>query len=176
VTPGGGADAFCTAGAIAYHTRMYVLRPATDDDYEFVFALQERTMRVYVEETFGPWDDGWQRQFFAVNWRAGDSHIIEVDGEPAGRLQLEERDDTVYLANINILPEYQGRGIGAAVIGDVIRDAAPRPVTLRVLKSNPEAQRLYERLGFRFTHEIETHRYFRRDLLAATVSHSSSPS
>ncbi|MBI1371345.1 MAG: GNAT family N-acetyltransferase [Phycisphaera sp.] len=140
---------------------MHTLRPARDDDYAFVYELQERTMRAYVEAAFDAWDDDWQRAFFAQHWSPEHTRIVEVCGEPAGRLEVHERDDHVYLANINLLPAHQGRGIGAAMIRGLIDDAAPRPVTLRVLKSNPDARRLYERLGFELTHEIDTHHYFR---------------
>ncbi len=62
-----------------------------------------------------------------------------------------------FLANIEILPDYQGRGLGAAIIHGIIAeaDAHHLPVRLQVLKINP-ARRLYERLGFVITGETET--------------------
>ncbi len=57
------------------------------------------------------------------------------------------------------LPEYQRRGVGSAVIKDVNREATEQelPVTLGVLKVNPRAQALYEKLGFVVNGETETH-------------------
>jgi ribosomal protein S18 acetylase RimI-like enzyme len=56
------------------------------------------------------------------------------------------------------LPEFQGRGLGTTILGDVIEHArmGRRPVSLQVLKVNP-ARRLYERLGFVISGESETH-------------------
>ena len=47
----------------------------------------------------------------------------------------------------------RGRGIGTALVEQVIADAEARavPVRLGVLEHNP-ARRLYERLGFRVVH------------------------
>lgn len=48
------------------------------------------------------------------------------------------------------MPDYQGQGLGTAVILDVIGQAASRrlPVELSVVPANPRAKHLYERLGF----------------------------
>ena len=55
---------------------------------------------------------------------------------------------------MQILPGYQGRGIGGGVIRAVLVQArqARVAVSLRVLRGNP-AMRLYERLGFQITAE-----------------------
>lgn len=56
------------------------------------------------------------------------------------------------------MPAYQRRGIGAAILRDVIAEARAggHAVALRVLKVNP-ARRLYERLGFAVVGESDTH-------------------
>jgi ribosomal protein S18 acetylase RimI-like enzyme len=56
------------------------------------------------------------------------------------------------------------RGIGTEVVKALIEEAtrAGRAMTLGVVKTNP-ALRLYERLGFRTTHEDERKFYMRRD-------------
>jgi len=142
---------------------MYTLRPATDDDFAFVFELQRRTMRAYIEQMFGPWDDDWQHRYFTRHWDPCDARIVAIDGRRVGRVEVREHDDHVYLANINIAPEHQGYGVGARIILDVVIDAAPLPVTLRVLRSNLDAKRLYERLGFVHTHDSDTHHYCRHE-------------
>jgi ribosomal protein S18 acetylase RimI-like enzyme len=65
-----------------------------------------------------------------------------------------------YISNIEIAPEYQGRGIGTAITNGIIAEARRDglSVTLRVLKVNP-ARHLYERLGFIVIKEDETHYY-----------------
>ena len=58
----------------------------------------------------------------------------------------------------------QRKGIGSRVIQALLRLARKKskPVTLAVMKINP-ARALYERLGFRITHEDEYKVYMRAD-------------
>jgi ribosomal protein S18 acetylase RimI-like enzyme len=74
-----------------------------------------------------------------------------------GTITLEKRPTAIFLALIEIHPDYQGRGLGSSLIRDVISDAYGRglDVELNVLKANPRAKRLYERLGFMITEEQE---------------------
>ncbi|MDT5000814.1 MAG: hypothetical protein QOK12_2919 [Mycobacterium sp.] len=41
-----------------------------------------------------------------------------VDGADAGRLDVEERDDEVFLGLIELAPEHQGRGIGSRMVAE----------------------------------------------------------
>src|SRR5687768_3874951 len=125
------------------------LRLASEQDREFLYALHCRTMREVIEKTWG-WDDTWQRRDFDRRFREYVTSIIEFDGNAAGGLLLEWKPDSLYIHELQLLPEYQGQGIGTTVIGKVIEQAAARrlPVTLSVVPANPRAKRLYERLGF----------------------------
>ena len=125
------------------------LRPATESDRAFLFDLFARTMRSVIQQTWG-WDERWQRANFSRRFNGYDVSVIEADGRPVGGLFLEHRPDNVYIHEIQILPEYQGRGIGSTVIRGVIDRSARRgvPVGLSVVPANPRALRLYERLGF----------------------------
>ncbi|MCP4756937.1 MAG: GNAT family N-acetyltransferase [Proteobacteria bacterium] len=59
-------------------------------------------------------------------------------------------------SEIQILPEFQNRGIGCRLIENIQLQACDQglPVVLSVLKGNP-AKRLYEKLGFRVALEKE---------------------
>jgi ribosomal protein S18 acetylase RimI-like enzyme len=67
-------------------------------------------------------------------------------------------EGSLFLAYVAILPAFQGRGVGTAIVRDLVEEARAQdlPVTLQVLKENPGARRLYERLGFAVTGENET--------------------
>jgi len=95
-----------------------------------------------------------------VEWQ-----IIQAGGQDVGVLIVKENDEELYLAEIEIVPEWQGRGIGSSVLRSLMEDAVARqtPLTLRVLHLNERARALYERLGFRPFREIETHTYLRWD-------------
>ncbi|WP_230208932.1 GNAT family N-acetyltransferase [Nostocoides sp. HKS02] len=109
-------------------------------------------MRAVVEITWGPWSDSQQRAFHAEWFDPQRLSIIVAGGQDIGVLDAEVRaDGTAYLARVEILPEYQGRGIGGRVIQQFVEHArtqAARTVELDVLLANVDAQRLYERLGF----------------------------
>jgi ribosomal protein S18 acetylase RimI-like enzyme len=126
------------------------LRPARAEDYDFLFTLHEATMREYVERVWG-WDDEEQAK------------IIQAENHDIGLLVVEEEEGAIRLAEIELLPAWQRRGIGASIVGGLMKEAttAGKPLTLRVLHVNKGARALYERLGFRPFKEIETHVYLR---------------
>jgi len=115
-------------------------------------------MRDYAIQTWGEWNEGWQTSRFLEHFCAKDTQILTVDGREVGVLRLERGSNEWFLGVIEILPQWQGRGIGTCVIRSVLAEAAGRrkPVALQVLKVNP-ARRLYERLGFRKVGETATH-------------------
>ena len=109
-------------------------------------------MRQVIEETWG-WDEAWQRNDFDRRFGECAVSIIEREGRPAGALWLQSKPDSIYVHELQVLPEHQGRGIGTAVVRLLIDGASSRnvSVTLSVLAANPRAKRLYERLGFEVT-------------------------
>jgi ribosomal protein S18 acetylase RimI-like enzyme len=141
----------------------YALRLATEADYDFLYALHEATMRPTVSQIWG-WDDARQSALFRERFDPATRQVIVIDGRDVGVLEVEERPVEVFLANIEIAPEQQNRGLGAAIITDILHDAHARrlPVTLQVNRVNP-ARWLYERLGFVETGRTETHYLMRAD-------------
>ena len=133
---------------------VYSLRPVTDDDYDFLFQLHVATMRPSVEATWG-WNEAFQELYFQSRWDPANQHIVSIGKIDVGTITVEEEIGTVFLNLIEIRPEYQGRGLGTALIRDVLRDAHNRdlPVKLHVLKTNLRARQLYERLGFTILEE-----------------------
>ena len=134
------------------------LRPATWEDADFLYHLHRASLKEYVEQTYGKWDDEWQRQHFRQHLNPDACQVIVSEGQDVGVVCQVEREEEVFLSILKVLPEYQGRGIGTSIIQSVLREAHRKgmPVALQVLKVNP-ARRLYERLGFVTTGETETH-------------------
>ncbi|WP_189455551.1 GNAT family N-acetyltransferase [Cognatilysobacter bugurensis] len=145
------------SNAISEHrcTLPWSLRAATEDDRAFCWRLHEETMRAYVEATWG-WDGPDQRMRFEAAFDPAVVRIVEVNGRAAGWLKVDASGVPVRLLSIAIAPCYQRSGLGTAVIGQVVREAAGWPVWLQVLKVNP-ARALYERLGFVLIDETPTH-------------------
>jgi ribosomal protein S18 acetylase RimI-like enzyme len=134
------------------------LRPATLADVDTLFAIRRAAMKLYVEQTWGPWDEQWQASYFRDHFRPEQSWVIQHDNKDVGLWQVEHREDCVFLTNIEILPEYQRRGIGTHLIRNLLDEASDKnlPLRLQVLKVNP-AKQLYERLGLHLTGQTETH-------------------
>ncbi|NJR31810.1 MAG: GNAT family N-acetyltransferase [Chamaesiphon sp. CSU_1_12] len=109
-------------------------------------------MRPYYVELKWEWDITKFREFFDPNI----TKVIQADGIDIGMLRVEEREDCIYLGDIQIDSAYRGQGIGTQLIKTVIRSAiiANKPVRLRVLKGNP-AKDLYLRLGFREIQKLD---------------------
>lgn len=126
------------------------LRPAAPADAEFCFGLHEAAMGGYITAIWG-WDEQVQRDFHARGFRPDRWQIITVDGADAGMLDVEYQPDAVYLSRIELLPGYQGRGVGTGLIRALIAEAHRRgqPLELDVLAVNHRAQALYRRLGLR---------------------------
>ena len=106
-------------------------------------------MRHVVEQTWG-WDERWQRADFERRFGSYTVSVVESDSRPIGGLFLEHDADAIFIHEVQLLPECQGRGIGTAIVRTVIEQAAASgvPVELSVVPANHRAQRFYERLGF----------------------------
>jgi ribosomal protein S18 acetylase RimI-like enzyme len=75
--------------------------------------------------------------------------ILLVGGKPAGRLYVRRTDDEVHVIDIALLPEFRGRGIGTALVSELLEEAAGsgRVASIYVEQTN-RALSLYRRLGF----------------------------
>ncbi len=126
------------------------LRDASPADSDFCFALHKAALGPYVTAVWG-WDDTVQRDFHERGFDPPNTKIIMVNGREAGRLDVERRPDEIYIGLIELLPAYQGKGVGARLVRDLIAEAAARgqAICLEVLVVNTRAHALYTRLGFR---------------------------
>ena len=90
-----------------------------------------------------------QHQFYQMQYPDAQYAVILLDGEPVGRLYLDRREDEHRVVDIALLPQYRGKGLGYALMRDVLLEAlaARKPVRIHVEQNNP-ALRLYKRLGF----------------------------
>ena len=138
-------------------------RKAQTIDSEFVFAVKKAAFREYVEQIWG-WDDTYQKDLHNRRFTSQDLRIIQFRGTDVGFLSTSNTSDTLNVNQLYILPEYQGRGIGAACMTRIIDDAnlEQKPVTLQVLKINTRAAAFYQRLGFTIVDENSTHFQMKR--------------
>ena len=135
----------------------WTLRPATADDRDFVVAVNRTAMGPYLEAAFG-WGHAAMSAYFDQDFDASGGQVIEVEGAAVGELLVDERPGELFLVRVVLMHEWQGRGIGSAIVRMLIARASERgsALTLDVFKSNPRAAELYESLGFVRVGETET--------------------
>jgi ribosomal-protein-alanine N-acetyltransferase len=80
-------------------------------------------------------------------------YLVAMEGdEPIGYAGLASYEDESCVQTIGVRPDHQGRGIGTALLRALLDEAERRgtpAVLLEVRADNLDAQRLYERHGFR---------------------------
>lgn len=77
---------------------------------------------------------------------------IVVPGPIAGYIVARETAGELHINNVAVRSEYRRRGIGAALLGQVLHEARRREANaafLEVRSANHAAQALYEKWGFR---------------------------
>ncbi|GAA3608536.1 hypothetical protein GCM10022419_111810 [Nonomuraea rosea] len=80
---------------------------------------------------------------------------MDADGRLAGAVAWEETDDEVDVNRLVVRPESARRGIGRALVKEVLARAGERRVVVSTGRDNVPARTLYERLGFGPTGEVE---------------------
>ena len=135
----------------------WYLRPAEEKDHEFLYQVKKQSNFGYISDLWG-WDEDVQRREFARDFQQiREFSVITVDGADAGFLQLQSGSDFLNVAEIHLLPPFQGQGIGSAVLRDVQADAEGLPVLIGCFRANKRAYQLYQRLGFAPITENDTH-------------------
>lgn len=140
---------------------MFVFEKASASDFERLFALRIETMRASLER-IGRFDPQRARDRFRGSFRPEHTRlIVGDDGTMAGCVALGPADGGLLLEHFYIAPGAQGRGLGSAVLGRLLREAADAglPVRLSVLQQS-EAGRFYARHGFATTGADEWDVYY----------------
>ena len=106
------------------------------------------------------WDQGQQLQFLRMQHAAQQGfyrqqypklqyQIIMDAGISAGRMATVQIDAELVLVDIILLPEFQGKGLGTAILMALQEQAAKQKILLRLsVLTDSRARQLYERLGF----------------------------
>jgi ribosomal protein S18 acetylase RimI-like enzyme len=156
------------------------LRPVGESDHEFLGRVFAGTR--FAEFALVDWDNATkeafiQQQFAAQHRQYTTSYpeasfaVVLVDDEPAGRLYVAHLPEEVRVIDIALLPEFRGRGIGTALMANVLADADTQgvAVTLHVHRDN-RAQAWYYRLGFALVEDRDPYLFLRRGVTPVTKS------
>ncbi|OJJ19201.1 hypothetical protein BKI52_20530 [marine bacterium AO1-C] len=138
---------------------MLAYRTAQTQDIEYLLWLRKQTMTTYLEQAGIATTD--EAHLLRIHYQFENAQVILWKNEPIGLLKLVKGQDIWEIVQFQLAPKNQGQGIGRQVLASVLEAANSNqiPVKLSVLKQNP-AKRLYEKMGFKSTHEDEESYYF----------------
>ena len=143
----------------------FAFRKYVETDYDFVYNVKKICYKKYVDEYYDGWNDEMQHKMFDnfLETEKENIKIILIGNEKIGFTNGKLLPNGEYeQGNICILPQWQGHGIGTAILKEVISEHKNCNIVLRVFKSNP-AQHLYERLGFTKYNETNSHFLMRKN-------------
>jgi ribosomal protein S18 acetylase RimI-like enzyme len=145
---------------IAMH---FSFRPARSDDFDYCSRLYFAGMEETIAQLNRDMDA--QRAGLRRRWDVAQVRIVTLGGDDIGWVQSFIENDALFLGQLFVDGGHRNKGIGTEVVTALIDEAARAgmAVSLGVVKSNP-ARRLYERLGFRITHDDDRKFYMRREL------------
>ena len=126
----------------------FVIRQMTHEDMPAVIALEKAAFR-------NPWSPELLRRELDHEWS---TILLVEEPQPDGSRQLLGLaifwivQDEVHVLNVAVAPEHRRRGVGRAVMDEVLARGRQRRCTLATLevrRSNEAAIGLYKSLGFR---------------------------
>jgi ribosomal protein S18 acetylase RimI-like enzyme len=129
-------------------------RPAVEADIPFLVELRKKTMTAH--EVASGLHRSAEHGITRVRASFQCAQVILQAGEAVGLLKVVRHSSHWELLQIQLTPQFQGKGIGTTIIRSVLAEARTIGVGVRlgVLKANP-ARKLYERLGFVVVDEKE---------------------
>lgn len=85
-----------------------------------------------------------------LRWRG-----VLVDGRPVAAVAWVDDDEERDIHRLVVHPDHARRGLGWALVGDLLDDAGERGVVVSTAEANAPARRLYERAGFALESTVE---------------------
>ena len=131
---------------------IFSLRRAEIEDLDLTYKIKKNALSEYLEQLWG-WNDEAQYEFHQEHFNPNNFQLIEISNEPIGYLETTQKSDILFLLNLMILKQFQGKGIGKIILEDLLKNHTQ--IKLEVLKVNIRAIRFYEGLGFKILEEID---------------------
>jgi len=120
---------------------------ALEKDKNFLLILRKATMVQHLEASGLYLSD--EEHMERINHHFEGSFLIMLFDQKVGSLKCKETIETVEILQLQVHPDFQGKGIGRSTLEKMIESVKNKnqDLTLKVLKENP-AKTLYERAGF----------------------------
>ncbi|VVE69028.1 GNAT family acetyltransferase [Pandoraea anapnoica] len=136
--------------------------PTSQSDADLLVSIRIAAMRESLER-LGRFDPQRARERFLASFDPALCRFIETDDARVGFFLVRPQPDHWHLDHLYILPKHQARGIGAAVLRQIIADADSQgmPIRLGALRGS-QSNDFYRRHGFEQTDESEWDIYYTR--------------
>ena len=134
-------------------------RNGNQEEIKFIYNLKKEAYQNYVEKIYGEWNEENQKKLFNKFMKENSKNIelIYVNSELVGFYNGKIKDDKSFeIGNICIMPKYQNKGIGTAVLKEILFENNNRDIILQCFKEN-SAINLLEMMGFKKKTETQTH-------------------
>jgi ribosomal protein S18 acetylase RimI-like enzyme len=127
---------------LAFLARVYA---STRTEELAATSMTDAQKAAFLDQQFRGQHAHYQKHYPQADWL-----VTSRAGEDIGRLYIERWPSQHRIIDIAFLPEHRGKGFGAALLRDLMDEAAAcgKDVTIHVEKFNP-AMQLYRRLGFK---------------------------
>lgn len=137
------------------------------ESIDFAFDAKRAAMGPYITQRWG-WDDALQRRIHESRFQEKPFFEINRVDERLGTLSFQIHAKHVQFGEFYLFPQYQGKGIGSAILSHCLSlaDGMRLPVRLEHLLWNPVGS-LYRRHGFVETGRSEIHCFMERPLAPA---------
>jgi GNAT superfamily N-acetyltransferase len=146
------------------------LRPVTAGEDQFLLSVYASTRDAELSQVEWPegqrelflrWQFDLQRSEYSKRFPDAAYDVILVDQKPAGRIWVGADAEQIRLLDIGLLPEFQNRGVGTALLRRLMDHAAAERKILRhmVFVLNNDAHRFYERLGFAAIEDVGAYKH-----------------
>ena len=125
------------------------LRKATEDDVGFYFQVRKLTIKPLIE-VYRPWDEDAEKRDIVKKVDIERDKIIMLGEKAIGLFSYFESDEEICLRLINILPEYQSKGIGSNLLLDLKNkaDKLNKIIRLDTYQNNYRAIKFFEKAGY----------------------------
>jgi GNAT superfamily N-acetyltransferase len=131
---------------------LFTLRQATAEDLPLLFRISTEAMRPVSEKLHPDKPVDLERKFeeYKAKFEPQKIQVIRYEGNDVGRLRVVRSAESIYVGGIQILPSFQGKGIGHALFSDLIEESKKSGILiiLEVHDVNEDAMKFYKNLGF----------------------------
>lgn len=161
------------AGVSLSFGSSFLLRIATESDFESLLALRIAAMRPSLER-LGRFDPQRARERLRASFDPAATRVIVAEGQDIGFVAVKPVADSpqscLLLDHLYLHPDWQGRQIGAQVLKQIIAEAdqAGLPLQVGALRGS-DSNRFYQRHGFVQSAESEWDIYYVRQPVPAVT-------